>query len=106
MRLNALLPLSGLVGTALAACPFADPSAQFARRAEGGEVDARERLKEVEVDDAGQYMTTDFGGNVGEQFSLKAGNRGSTLLEDFIFRQKLQHFDHERVCVPLLLQPN
>jgi hypothetical protein len=28
---------------------------------------------------------------------LKAGARGSTLLEDFIFRQKIQHFDHERV---------
>jgi catalase len=28
---------------------------------------------------------------------LKAGERGPTLLEDFIFRQKIQHFDHERV---------
>ncbi|KAK3391942.1 putative catalase 3 [Sordaria brevicollis] len=96
MRLNALLPLSGLVGTALAACPFADPSA-LGRRSEGDETDARARFKDVEVDDADSYMTTDFGGNIGDQFSLKAGSRGSTLLEDFIFRQKLQHFDHERI---------
>ena len=42
-------------------------------------------------------MTSDVGGPIGDQFSLKAGDRGSTLLEDFIFRQKIQHFDHERV---------
>jgi catalase len=28
---------------------------------------------------------------------LKAGERGSTLLEDFHFREKLTHFDHERI---------
>ena len=31
------------------------------------------------------------------QNSLKAGTRGSTLLEDFILREKIQHFDHERI---------
>ncbi|HEX5388698.1 MAG TPA: catalase [Burkholderiaceae bacterium] len=29
--------------------------------------------------------------------SLKAGPRGPTLLEDFILREKLTHFDHERI---------
>lgn len=29
--------------------------------------------------------------------ALKAGPRGPTLLEDFIFREKLMHFDHERI---------
>lgn len=29
--------------------------------------------------------------------SLKAGSRGPTLLEDFHFREKLTHFDHERI---------
>jgi len=29
--------------------------------------------------------------------SLKAGSRGPTLMEDFIFREKLTHFDHERI---------
>ena len=29
--------------------------------------------------------------------SLKAGERGPTLLEDFILREKITHFDHERI---------
>src|SRR4051794_37704731 len=29
--------------------------------------------------------------------SLKAGERGPTLLEDFHFREKITHFDHERI---------
>ncbi|MDP3311215.1 MAG: catalase, partial [Polaromonas sp.] len=29
--------------------------------------------------------------------SLKAGVRGPTLLEDFILREKITHFDHERI---------
>ena len=28
---------------------------------------------------------------------LKAGDRGATLLEDFILREKITHFDHERI---------
>src|SRR5690349_1130342 len=32
-----------------------------------------------------------------DQNSLKAGERGPTLLEDFHFREKLHHFDHERI---------
>src|SRR6478752_6700455 len=29
--------------------------------------------------------------------SLKAGLRGPTLLEDFLLREKITHFDHERI---------
>ena len=32
-----------------------------------------------------------------DQDSLKAGDRGPTLLEDFHFREKITHFDHERI---------
>src|SRR5690606_18962325 len=32
-----------------------------------------------------------------DEFSLKAGERGPTLMEDFHFREKLSHFDHERI---------
>lgn len=32
-----------------------------------------------------------------DQNSLKAGARGPTLLEDFVLREKLFHFDHERI---------
>ena len=54
-------------------------------------------LSQFELNDSNSVMTSDVGGPIGDQFSLKAGDRGSTLLEDFIFRQKIQHFDHERV---------
>jgi catalase len=43
-------------------------------------------------------MTTAQGGPVSDdQNSLKAGPRGPTLLEDFHFREKIFHFDHERI---------
>ncbi len=44
------------------------------------------------------FMTTDQGLNINDdQNSLKAGERGATLLEDFILREKITHFDHERI---------
>ena len=43
-------------------------------------------------------ITTNFGVPVADdQNSLKAGVRGPSLLEDFILREKIQHFDHERI---------
>ena len=46
----------------------------------------------------GQFLTTNQGLRINDdQNSLKAGERGSTLLEDFHFREKITHFDHERI---------
>jgi len=46
----------------------------------------------------GAVLTTDQGVKIADnQNSLKAGTRGPTLLEDFIFREKITHFDHERI---------
>ncbi|MDQ2688206.1 MAG: catalase, partial [Armatimonadota bacterium] len=43
-------------------------------------------------------MTTNVGQPISDdQNSLKAGSRGPTLLEDYVLREKLQHFDHERI---------
>jgi catalase len=43
-------------------------------------------------------MTTNQGIPVStDQNSLKAGPRGPTLLEDFVMREKIMHFDHERI---------
>ena len=43
-------------------------------------------------------ITTNFGVPVSDdQNSLKAGPRGPSLLEDFVLREKIQHFDHERI---------
>jgi catalase len=47
---------------------------------------------------AGELMTTDQGLKINDdQNSLKSGERGGTLLEDFILREKITHFDHERI---------
>lgn len=44
------------------------------------------------------YLTTDHGVKVPHtDDSLKAGERGSLLIEDFHFREKMTHFDHERI---------
>jgi catalase len=48
--------------------------------------------------DAAATMTTQHGVPIADgQNSLKAGPRGPTLLEDFILREKIFHFDHERI---------
>jgi catalase len=45
-----------------------------------------------------EFMTTDQGLKINDdQNSLKSGERGATLLEDFILREKITHFDHERI---------
>ncbi len=44
------------------------------------------------------HLTTNHGVRVSDnQNSLKAGARGPTLLEDFVLREKIFHFDHERI---------
>ena len=49
-------------------------------------------------DGSEQMLTTNQGVRINDnQNSLKAGERGPTLLEDFIFREKITHFDHERI---------
>jgi catalase len=46
----------------------------------------------------GQALTTNQGVRIADnQNSHKAGQRGPTLLEDFILREKITHFDHERI---------
>jgi catalase len=50
------------------------------------------------ADGSGELMTTNHGLRINDdQNSLKAGERGATLLEDFILREKITHFDHERI---------
>jgi catalase len=44
------------------------------------------------------FLSTNQGLPISDnQNSLKAGKRGPTLLEDFILREKITHFDHERI---------
>ncbi|SNC64199.1 catalase [Hymenobacter gelipurpurascens] len=57
-----------------------------------------DELAQNREDSTGQLLTTNQGLRVNDdQNSLKAGERGPTLLEDFILREKITHFDHERI---------
>jgi len=48
--------------------------------------------------DTGKDLTTNQGTPMADDLnSLKAGPRGPTLLEDFYLREKITHFDHERI---------
>jgi catalase len=60
-------------------------------RGEGGE------LHQI-AEDGYPVLTTAQGGPVADDLnSLKIGARGPTALEDFHFREKIFHFDHERI---------
>lgn len=49
-------------------------------------------------DGSGEALTTSTGLKINDdQNSLLAGERGPTLMEDFHFREKMTHFDHERI---------
>lgn len=92
-----LLAGLGLASFSAAQCPFANPGALKARSDDGGYAGSRGHMTQYEIDDEDVYMTSDVGGPIEDQETLKAGTRGSALLEDFIFRQKMTRFDHERV---------
>ena len=84
---------SGIAGaaagqTANPAKPQAQPKARIGT---GGETHQT-------AEHTGATMTNAQGIAVGDgQNSLKAGARGPTLLEDFQLREKIFHFDHERI---------
>ncbi|KAH7410233.1 catalase-like domain-containing protein [Phaeosphaeria sp. MPI-PUGE-AT-0046c] len=102
------LSLLVFVGLAQAACPYMDgnngqgasPHHPVVQRDGSGGAQAKSTndfMAQYEVDDTDVYLTNNFGGPIEDQESLSAGERGPTLLEDFIFREKIMHFDHERV---------
>ena len=58
----------------------------------------QEQLQQFKSDDSNKPLTTNQGLKVSEdEFSLKVGSRGPTIMEDFHFREKMTHFDHERI---------
>jgi catalase len=74
----------------------ADASSRVARPkksdavGEGGELHQRATV--------GSQLTTNHGVVISDdQNSLRSGRRGPTLLEDFALREKIFHFDHERI---------
>ncbi|MFI6985937.1 catalase [Embleya sp. NPDC050154] len=56
------------------------------------------QLEQYRVHPTAKHLTTNQGVRVDDDDnSLRAGVRGPTLLEDFHFREKITHFDHERI---------
>ncbi|MBV9892244.1 MAG: catalase, partial [Rhizobacter sp.] len=73
-------------------------SAKTGTVAPEGENATIDTLDRVRVDSSGQVLTTNQGVAIADnQNSLKDGLRGPVLLEDFILREKITHFDHERI---------
>ena len=73
-------------------------SAKTGPKAAAGVNAADGSLPRVRADGSGQALTTNQGVPVADnQSALKAGLRGPALLKDFILREKLTHFDHERI---------
>ncbi len=57
-----------------------------------------EQAAAVLAQEPGSILTTNQGGVVSDnQNSLRSGPRGPSLLEDHILREKITHFDHERI---------
>ncbi|RYF72996.1 MAG: catalase, partial [Comamonadaceae bacterium] len=76
----------------------ANASSKAGTQARDGVNATIDTLDRVRVDSTGQVLTTNQGVPIADnQNSLKAGARGPALLEDFILREKITHFDHERI---------
>lgn len=104
--MKSLVTIVALAGIASAHCPYmeaqlterdvpANPHQHLEKRADAESTE--EFLNKFIISDNNTVLTSDVGGPMSDQNSLSAGERGPTLLEDFIFRQKIMHFDHERV---------
>jgi catalase len=102
-RDNALSPPEGVHATptplaGASTLSEAQASAKTGTNAEPGMNPAAGPLDRVRVDSGDQFITTNQGVPVAQnQDSLKAGLRGPALLKDFILREKITHFDHERI---------
>lgn len=67
------------------------------RHGNGGETQ-QVVAKSADHGDGQIHLTDNFGHRISDnQNSLRAGARGPTLLEDFVLREKIFHFDHERI---------
>ncbi|MBT3068923.1 catalase [Rhodoferax sp. U11-2br] len=91
-RENAVAPPRG------ANVPSDSPTVSASTLSESNVSSKAEALNCARSETSGQVLTTNQGVAVGDnQNSLKAGLRGPTLMEDFILREKITHFDHERI---------
>ena len=75
---------------------MADTRTQTSKTGNGGETHQQASGKAAAG--RGEVLTTNQGVPVSDnQNQLKSGERGPVLLEDFVLREKIFHFDHERI---------
>ncbi len=75
-----------------------NPSDEMNKSAEDTSSAKLKQLEKFHEQTDPEFLTTDQGQRVNDdQNSLKAGQRGPTLMEDFHLREKITHFDHERI---------
>lgn len=78
--------------------PGAQPTAPGSLKAPDTRNEKLNSLEDVRKGSENYALTTNQGVRIADdQNSLRAGSRGPTLLEDFILREKITHFDHERI---------
>jgi catalase len=87
----------GVIGAGLPHGPLSpkpDQDGPARRTPTGAEVDS----EPAEVAQQGAFLTTAQGARLRDtDHSLTAGERGPTLLQDHHLREKITHFDHERI---------
>jgi len=78
--------------------PGAEPTAPGSLKAPDTSNEKLNALESFRKGGENEALTTNQGVRIADdQNSLRAGTRGPTLLEDFILREKITHFDHERI---------
>ncbi|KAF5355544.1 hypothetical protein D9758_006289 [Tetrapyrgos nigripes] len=97
MRFSILLVFVDVAVLVGAVCPFMDSYDGHLEKGTTGLPGDDGFLEQFVVNDTDTFTTTDSGTAVDDTHSLKVGQRGSTLLEDFVLRTKITRFDHERI---------
>ncbi len=78
--------------------PGKEPMAPGSKKTPSNRTIKTDSLDSMVYDGQGQALTSNQGLKIADnQNSLKVGNRGPSLLEDFFLREKITHFDHERI---------
>lgn len=78
--------------------PGQEPMAPGSQKLPKNTTDKSEQLDKVRFNGEEEALTTTLGVKIADnQNTLKAGTRGPALLEDFIYHDKMGHFDRERI---------
>lgn len=78
--------------------PGAEPTAPGSMKTPGNTSHKTEAMESMRSHPVGQALTSNLGVKIADDHNtLKAGHKGPSLLEDFLFLEKMAHFDRERI---------